>query len=280
MIKSPLRYPGGKSRAVKIIANLIPDFDEFREPFLGGGSVFVYLKQRYPNKIFWVNDLYSELYQFWIMTQKNINPLIKKIYEWRKQYPIGKELFQFLNKNITQFNDLEKAAAFFIINRVTFSGTTLSGGYSQGAFTGRFTESSIKRLNDLAKVINGSTITNYDYEELLKKDGKNVFIFLDPPYYSATKSALYGKNGNLHKSFDHKRFAENMKHCKHKWLITYDDSEYIRDLFSFANIIPWNLTYGMRNITESSDQIGNELFISNYISKNIQIKNEQLHVFK
>jgi DNA adenine methylase len=71
-----------------------------------------------------------------------------------------------------------------------------------------------------------------------------------------------------------------MKHCKHKWLITYDDSEYIRDLFSFANIIPWNLTYGMRNITESSDQIGNELFISNYISKNIQIKNEQLHVFK
>ena len=240
MIKSPLRYPGGKSRAVKIIANLIPDFDEFREPFLGGGSVFVYLKQRYPNKIFWVNDLYSELYQFWIMTQKNINPLIKKIYEWRKQYPIGKELFQFLNKNITQFNNLEKAAAFFIINRVTFSGTTLSGGYSQGAFTGRFTESSIKRLNDLAKVINGSTITNYDYEELLKKGGENVFIFLDPPYYSATKSALYGKNGNLHKSFDHKRFAENMKNCKHKWLITYDDSEYIRDLFSFANIIPWN----------------------------------------
>ena len=265
MIKSPLRYPGGKSRAVDKIANIIPDFDEFREPFLGGGSVFVYVKQRFPDKKFWINDLYSELYKFWLMTQNDIDGLIGKIYEWRKKYHIGKELFQFLNKNIEQFNDLEKAAAFFIYNRITFSGTTLSGGYSESAFNGRFTESSIKRLNDLSKIINGSTITNYDYEELLKKEGDNVFIFLDPPYYSATKSALYGKNGNLHKSFDHKRFAENMKQCKHKWLITYDDSEYIRDLFSFANIQSWNLTYGMRNITEKSDQNGKELFISNYI---------------
>jgi DNA adenine methylase len=276
MIKSPLRYPGGKSRAIETIAKLIPDFDEFREPFLGGGSVFVYVKQRYPNKKFWVNDLYSELYKFWAMTQKDVAALIAKVYEWRKQYAIGKELFQFLNENLTRFNDMEKAAAFFIYNRITFSGTTLSGGYSEGAFTGRFTESSIKRLNDLAKVINGSTITNYDYEEVIKKEGENVFIFLDPPYYSATKSALYGKNGNLHKSFDHKRFAENMQHCKHKWLITYDDSEYIRDLFSFAHIIPWNLTYGMRNITENSDQTGKELFISNYAFKQKQNKNGRI----
>jgi DNA adenine methylase len=279
MIKSPLRYPGGKSRAVETIAKLIPDFDEFREPFLGGGSVFVYVKQRYPNKKFWVNDLYAELYKFWAMTQNDVNALIDKIYEWRNQYPTGKELYRFLNKNLTCFNDMEKAAAFFIFNRVTFSGTTLSGGYSESAFTGRFTESSIKRLNDLAKVINGSTITNYDYEELVKKDGENVFIFLDPPYYSATKSAKYNKNGSLHKSFDHQRFAENMKRCKHKWLITYDDSNYIRNLFSFANIIPWNLTYGMRNITENSNQTGNELFISNYIFRNIQIKDEQLRLF-
>jgi site-specific DNA-adenine methylase len=44
MIKSPLRYPGGKSRAIKFITQLIPEFKEYREPFVGGGSVFVYLK--------------------------------------------------------------------------------------------------------------------------------------------------------------------------------------------------------------------------------------------
>ena len=58
-----------------------------------------------------------------------------------------------------------------------------------------------------------------------------------------------------------------MRNCKHKWLITYDDSKYIRELFSFANIIPWDLTYGMRNVTESSDQKGKELFISNYLEQ-------------
>jgi len=279
MLKSPLRYPGGKSRAIDTIAPLIPDFDEFREPFLGGGSVFVYAKQRFPNKKFWINDLYSELYKFWEMTQKNVDGLIKKVYEWKEKYTIGKELYQFLNENLEKFDDLERAAAFFVYNRITFSGTTLSGGYSEGAFTGRFTESSIKRLNDLGQVINGSLITNYDYEELVKKEGENVFIFLDPPYYSATKSALYGKNGHLHKSFDHKRFAENMKNCKHKWLITYDDSDYIRNLFSFAHITPWNLTYGMRNVTENSDQKGKELFISNYVLKSKQSKNEQLQLF-
>ena len=64
-IKSPLRYPGGKSRAVKTIAPLIPDFEEFREPFVGGGSVFFYCKQRFPQRKFWINDLYFKLFKFW-----------------------------------------------------------------------------------------------------------------------------------------------------------------------------------------------------------------------
>ena len=278
MIKSPLRYPGGKSRAIKIIASLIPDYDEFREPFLGGGSVFIYAKQRFPQKKYWINDLYLELFKFWEMTQKDVDSLIDKIYEWKNKFQVGKDLHKFLNANMNNFNDLERAAAFFIFNRITFSGTSLSGGFSEGAFTGRFTESSIKRLNDFAEVINGTKITNLDYEDLIKKDGENVFIFLDPPYYSATKSALYGKNGNLHKSFDHEKFAKNMQKCNHKWLITYDDSEYIRELFSFANIIPWNLTYGMRNVATDSDQIGNELFISNYLTS---LPNEmQLSLFE
>lgn len=267
MIKSPLRYPGGKSRSVDLISTIIPEFDEFREPFLGGGSIFIYAKQRFPNKTFWINDLYFELYKFWEMTQKDVDALIDKIYEWRNQFPVGKELHKFLNENLASFNDLERGAAFFIYNRITFSGTSLSGGFSEHAFKGRFTESSIQRLNQFAKVINGSTITNLDYEELVKREGENVFIFLDPPYYSATKSALYGKNGNMHKSFDHVKFAENMKSCKHKWLITYDDSEYIRNLFSFANVMPWELMYGMRNVTAGADQKGKELFISNYLER-------------
>ena len=69
-----------------------------------------------------------------------------------------------------------------------------------------------------------------------------------------------------------------MKNCKHKWLITYDDSEYIRELFSFANIMPWELMYGMRNVIEGSNQKGKELFISNYLER--LPETQQLNLFK
>lgn len=167
--------------------------------------------------------------------------------------------------NKRNFNDIELASAFFIFNRITFSGTTESGGFSNQAYLGRFTDSSIERLKQLAKVLPNTEITNFDYQNVIEKEGDNVFLFLDPPYYSATKSALYGKNGNLHKQFDHVRFANVMKNCMHKWLITYDDSEFIRNLFDFAHIVPFELMYGMRNQTESSNQNGKEIFISNYI---------------
>lgn len=268
MIKSPLRYPGGKSKAIKFIAPLIPEFNEYREPFVGGGSVFVYLKQKYPFKKFWINDIYENLYHFWKQAQQNPKELIGQIQYWKDKFDNGKELHRYLLDNLSNFDALHKAAAFFVFNRITFSGTSESGGFSSAAFKKRFTQSSIERIKSLSTILTNTKITNLDYQEVVEADGDNVFIFLDPPYYSAAKSALYGKNGNLHKIFNHERFADVMKASKHKWLITYDDSEYIKDLFSFANIKKWNLTYGMKNVGNNKNQKGKELFIANFELKN------------
>lgn len=267
MVRSPLRYPGGKSRAIEIIAELIPTFKEFREPFVGGGSIFIHQQQLNPKATFWINDLYKPLYFFWSQSKKNTDLLIETVWKFREKFPNGKELFFYLKENTEKFSDLEKAAAFFIFNRITFSGTSDSGGFSEAAFKGRFTVSSIDRVKEIEPIIKNVKITNSDFQEVIEAAGENVFIFLDPPYHSATKSALYGKNGNLHKGFDHIRFAEVMKNCPHNYLITYDDSEYIRELFAFANIFSWDLKYGMRNVTNGSDQNGKELFISNYLTE-------------
>ena len=62
-IKSPLRYPGGKSRAIKQILPQIPvNIREYREPFFGGGSVFFAVKQLFGQQIktYWINDLNYE----------------------------------------------------------------------------------------------------------------------------------------------------------------------------------------------------------------------------
>lgn len=264
MIRSPLRYPGGKSRAVERIAGLIPSFTEFREPFVGGGSVFIYLKQKFPDKKFWINDKYAELAIFWKILRSDSTKLIEQIWNWKRKFSEGKELFYFLRGKIKDFDEIETAAAFFVFNRITFSGTTEAGGFSVQAFEKRFTDSSIERLGTMPDVLADVKITNFDYEKVILEKGENVFLFLDPPYFSATNSALYGKNGNLHKTFDHTRFAETLKKCPHRWLLTYDDSPFVRELFSFANIETWSLMYGMRNQTATSNQKGNELFISNY----------------
>ena len=141
-----------------------------------------------------------------------------------------------LNQKQDMLSEFERAVRFFVLNRITFSGTVDSGGYSQAAYEKRFTLSSIDRVELISFYLSEVKITNQDYSESLSHDGDDVFIFLDPPYWKATESKLYGTRGALHTSFDHVQFAENMKKCQHKWLITYDDSPMIRDLFDFADI--------------------------------------------
>lgn len=281
MIKSPLRYPGGKSRAVERLKSLLPkEFTEYREPFVGGGSFFIYLKQKYPELKIWINDLNPELYYFWKYAQIDSGKLAHEVLRIKKERTDGQSLFtEFVNIDIRTLTELERAVRFFVLNRITFSGVVESGGYSQLAYKGRFTESSVERVSELGKLLENVRITHLDYREVLKSGDKKVFTFLDPPYFKATKSKLYGKNGILHTEFNHEEFALAVTNCNHSWLITYDDSPEIRENFKFANIYEWELQYGMNNYKQGKADKGNELFISNYqlpIKSKVQIEKEEV----
>ena len=268
MLKSPLRYPGGKQKAISKIANYLPSsFQEYREPFIGGGSVFFHILQTDPTLNYWINDLNEELYHFWLQSKINLTELVDLVWDIKKNKTDGRALFKHLAKaDTTKMTSLERAVRFFVLNRISFSGTIESGGYSEASFIGRFTNSSIDRLAALDQCLVNAQIKNLDYGHLLEKLDvvEDVFIFLDPPYLSNRESKLYGKKGNLHTFFDHKRFAQLMKDCPHKWLITYDDCEEVRDDFSFAFIYEWKLQYGMNNYKQQKAKKGDELFITNY----------------
>ncbi len=272
MIKSPLRYPGGKSRAIlQIEKNLPAAFTEFREPFVGGGTVFLFIRQKYPRAKIWINDLNHDLYCFWKAAQNNMHELAQAVLKIKDETINGQGLFDELRNNFhADGSEFDRAVRFFVMNRITFSGTVDSGGFSELAFHTRFTHSSIKRLLNLEPLLQNVRITNFDYKVLLREPGEDVFIFLDPPYLAATKSRLYGKNGSLHTGFDHAEFAEEMKKCPHKWLITYDDSPEIRTNFEAENIYEWELQYGMNNYKQDKAEKGRELFITNYLIKQMQ----------
>jgi DNA adenine methylase len=272
-IKSALRYPGGKSRAIKYILPMIKkvSFTEYREPFIGGGSVFLAVKQNIKNiNKFWINDINYDLYCFWKILKNKPDELYCAIIDIKNSWENGRDLYNYYMQD-ANYTEFERAVRFFVLNRITFSGTVDSGGYSEQAFKKRFTISSIERMKKMNSLLTDDVfITNYDYEKVIfkktddDKDGSNVFIFLDPPYFKSRKSRLYGKNGHLHQTFDHERFAKNMKKCKYKWLITYDDSPEIRELFDFANIEEYTLQYGMNNYKQKKAEKGKELFIFNY----------------
>jgi DNA adenine methylase len=266
LIRTPLRYPGGKHRVSDmLVENVCTDFEEYREPFVGGGSVFLKLKQKYPDRKYWINDLYYDLYCFWEVLKDNPAELVALVEMWREQFKdLVPQLFEFLVNNRVKFSKAQTAAGFFILNRITFSGTSLSGGYSKRSYYERFTESSIDRLVEVPALLNDVEVTNEGYEVLMDTPGDGVFIYLDPPYYTAARSALYGSNGDLHVGFDHERLLETCKRCNHKIMITYDDCDYIRDLYKDFNIDTFTNVYGMRNVVKDAKMHEGELLIKNF----------------
>lgn len=277
LIKSPLRYPGGKSRALKFLSQFLPkDIDEFREPFFGGGSLGLYVAQNHSKAKIYANDLNYELFCFWQSLQRDCAGLISGILKLKNRFAEGRELYNFiLSRRNDELDELTRGIDFFILNRITFSGVVDSGGYSQKSYESRFTLSSIERLKTTNKILGNFAFFSSDYKEFLcekslqdknnqNSDDKSVFLFLDPPYFSASKSKLYGKKGILHTSFDHCELCEMLKSTKHKFLLTYDDSAFIRDLYKDFCLKEWSLQYGMNNFKQTNAPKGKELLISNF----------------
>ena len=148
-ITSPLRYPGGKTKALRQIIPYLPaQFASYREPFVGGGSLFVHLRQQHAQLPIWINDLNYDLYCFWHIAQTCLDRLTQAVADIQRQTTDGRKLFAELTTNcrVAELSAFERAVRFFVLNRITFSGTIEAGGYSQQAFERRFTRSAIERL--------------------------------------------------------------------------------------------------------------------------------------
>ena len=269
--KTPLRYPGGKSRACTKIGQFLPNmytYREFREPFLGGGSVAIYLTKMYPSLSIWVNDLYEPLVNFWKEIQHSGEELYTTLSDLKIKHPnpdSAKELF-LESKEIINSQDkskLERAVAFYIVNKCSFSGLTESSSFSAQASDSNFSMRGIEKLTGYQEIIEDWKITNLSYEDLLT-DWKDTFIYLDPPY--DIKDNLYGKSGEMHKKFDHDKFAKDCDDHTADMMISYNSSQLIKNRFKNWNAVEFDLTYTMRSVGDymSDQQTRKELLLLNY----------------
>lgn len=261
-MKSPLRYPGGKSRAVKHILPHFPeDIREVCSPFLGGGSVELALANR--GIQVYGYDVFEPLIWFWRALLQDPEGLAREADALRKHTdycsPKGlpKEDFAAIKeqlKNETEYS-LKNAAKFYALNRSSFSGATLSGGWSKRASYGRFTDSSIDRV----KLFRGRNlyVCAQDFKKSIEAHPK-AFLYLDPPYLlGKDKENLYGNSGNTHKTFDHLGLVNILKE-RNNWILSYNNCPEILKLYEDYDIIYPDWKYGM-----SSDKDSNEVLIIN-----------------
>ena len=252
---SPLRYPGGKTRACKKLDTILKEhfdiskFNNILSPFFGGGSFEFHIQNNYGLNII-ANDKFVPLYNFWKTCKLDKENLCKEL--TKKIDLIDKEEFTNLREKIMEEkNKLNQSIMYFIINRCSFSGATLSGGFSLEASKKRFTKSSIDRIKKLE--LTYYDIYNLDFEEFINnnQDEKNL-IFLDPPYYLEKASTLYGNNGDMHDTFDHDKLYKCLSKKKN-WFMTYNNCDYIKNLYKNFKIIETSWSYGMNKSKKSSE---------------------------
>ena len=249
-MKTPLRYPGGKSRAVPKLCQWLPEnITEYREPFLGGGSMAIEMTKRYPDLPIWVNDLYKPLYNFWLVLRDDGDYLYDQLIQLKQQHPdqgSAKELFLDAKEKVNELDIAykDKAVAFYIINKCSFSGLTESSSFSPQASDSNISIRGIENLKSYSKLIKNWKITCLDYSEL-QSDDSDVFIYADPPYN--VKDNLYGYKGEMHKGFDHALFADIMDAHLCNVMISYNNHPDIIHRFEEWYQYDFAHTYTMRS---------------------------------
>ena len=274
-LKTPIRYPGGKSKAIKTLSQWYPQIiSEYREPFIGGGSIAIDVTKANPDTPVWINDLYVPLYNFWVQLRDRGQDLSEGVREQKEKMlergtqdekdKFAKDLFNKYANELDTYDDFRKAVAFFIMNKCSYSGLTENSTFSRTAANSNFSLVGADKLSQFSELIKKWKITNIDYSEVMNAPGEDVFVFLDPPY--DIKDFLYGKDREMHKSFDHDKFANDVYKCPHKFMITYNVNDRLLELYKDYHLEYWKLRYSMvhRGDKNTQDNVKTELLVTNY----------------
>jgi DNA adenine methylase len=262
--ESPLRYPGGKACIFPFMSKLFYENNligsSYAEPYAGGsGLALKLLFNEYVNEIY-INDLDKSIYLFW----KSIieNNLI--FCDWVEDVKISVDnwlYYKSILQNSIGHADIEIAKSTFFLNRTNISGVIkggIIGGQNQlGKYKidARFNkEDLIKRIRRIENFKNRINVSNLDGISFIKKMNRineNIFIYIDPPYVQKGAD-LYM---NYYSKNDHSKLAKNVELIQKKWLVSYDNNEFILSLYEKHKKVLYRLSQA------TSNRIGDEILI-------------------
>ncbi len=229
-----LKWAGGKSQLLNQLLKYVPlNFDNYIEPFLGGGALFFAL---HPPKAI-LSDLNPELVNCYIIVKNKVNDLIDLLKTYKST---EKNYYKIRSLDTEKLSDLERAARFIYLNKTCYNGlyrVNKSGGFNVPY--GKNPNALIcdaDRLKQASEALQNATIIYSDYKSVLRRyAGKEDFIFLDPPYYPV---GGYGDFQRYTKDFfyeeDHIELRDEFNRIVKtgcKVVLTNSDTSFVKSLY-------------------------------------------------
>lgn len=254
---SPLRYPGGKGKLARFVADVIRanglSDGLYVEPYAGGAAVAWELLLTGVVRRVAINDLSRPIYSFWKSVLDRTDELIRLIHDT----PVDVETRD-RQKAIfgtpDDVDELELGFATFFLNRTNRSGI-LNGGMiggraqkGQWKLDARYNKDDLTyRIERIARARRRVSLTHLDAVEFLRsvsaKWGPKTLVYLDPPYFDKGPELYY----NFYKHDDHAGVAAAVRHLDGvPWIVSYDDAVPIHELYSPASWLQYTIGYSAR----------------------------------
>lgn len=283
MNPSPLRYPGGKHKLYKFVSETVTQNNcvTYVEPFCGGAAIALQLLFDGVVKDIIINDYDYTIFCFWDSILNQTDEFIRliestniSVEEWHKQKEI--------RKDTDLHSKLEVGFSTFFLNRTNRSGIIDKagpiGGLSQ---TGNYSidcrfnkEKLINSIKKIARYKKHIFVYNLEAKDFINNvitKKKKLFIFFDPPYYSKGP----GLYKNFYKHEDHINLANTILKVlkRRKWIVTYDNTKAIRDMYNTIDFIQFELRYSLEK-----KRVANEIMFFSKGTERLTNESEYLNM--
>ncbi len=271
-----IKWVGGKRGLLEQLLPLFPKkFNNYYEPFIGGGAVFfeLYSKNLLLNKTI-ISDINSELITTYNVVKNNPNKLIEKLNEYKQNHT--KEFYYQIREldrkeEFANLSDIEKAARFIYLNKTCFNG--LYRVNKKGFFNTPIGSYKNPNIVDSETILNAScalqnvTILNQSFEKVLNSAKKGDFIYFDPPYYPLNKTSNFTSyDSNCFLEEEQIKLFKVFKKLDKKGCfvaLSNSDTSFIKELYKEYDI---NIVNANRFINSKSNGRGkiSEVLVRNY----------------
>ncbi len=196
-----VKWVGGKRGLLSQIIPLIPkEFNNYFEPFVGGGALFfeLYSLGLLRDKKVYLFDINAELINAYNVVKNSPSELIKNLRELKEKH--SKEFYYEIrawdrDESFSQRNEIERASRFIYLNKTCFNGLyrVNSKGYHNVPI-GHYKNPNICDelvIYNASEALQKATILNSSYKDVVKHASKNDFVYFDPPYYPLTPTSSF-----------------------------------------------------------------------------------------